>query len=258
MANVIPDAWMPNADMERIHLHWTAGGHSANATDKKSYHILVEGNGNLVRGNHSIERNAPPPRSPRASHTKNANTGAIGVSLCCMRSARERPFNAGPSPMTETQWNKGLQVIAELAERYNILVTPTTILTHAEVEPNLRISQNNKWDIVRLAFDDRFRGPSGVGNEMRARVAALIGGAGPDGDGDDDGKMPDDARLPRFRVTDVAPSQLNFRRSPGGEKIGSLPERTVVERIGVHGEWWQVRTRLGYVGFVHSGFLSPV
>ncbi|MCP5088620.1 MAG: amidase [Rhodobacteraceae bacterium] len=260
MPNSIPNSWMPNADMSRIHLHWTAGGHKANSTDIKSYHILVEADGKLVRGIHSIAANAPGASGPRASHTKNANTGAIGVSLCCMRQARERPFNPGPSPMTEPQWKQGLAVLAQLADRYDILVTPTTILSHAEVEPNLNIAQNNKWDIVRLAFDDRFQGPRGVGDQMRAQVATLTGGgAAPAGTGgDDEDFIPNDTKLPRFRVVDVSPSRLNFRRSPGGEKVGSLPERTVVERIGVFGEWWQVRTRLGFVGFVHSGFLRPV
>ena len=258
MPDVVPDSWMPNAAMSRIHVHWTAGGHSANSTDKKAYHILIEGDGTLVRGNHSIAANARGASGPRASHTKNANTGAIGVSLCCMRGSRERPFDGGPSPMTEAQWFRAHHVIADLAKRYGILITPTTILTHAEVEPNLHIQQNNKWDIVRLAFDDRFKGHRAVGEEMRARVAALLADGGGAADDDDDEVMGDEHKLPRFRVSGVSPARLNFRRSPAGDKIGSLPERTIVEQLGVFGEWWRVRTRLGYEGFVHSGFLTPV
>ena len=254
MANVVPKAWVPNVAMSRIHLHWTAGGHKANSTDKKSYHILVEGDGKLVRGNHSIAANTAPPKSPRASHTLNANTGAIGVSLCCMRQSKERPFDAGPSPMTKEQWDKGLQVLADLSRKYKILVTPTTILTHAEVEPNLNIKQRNKWDITRLAFDSGFQGHREVGDEMRAQVAALLGEEPGEVDHDEIDPI---HKLPRFRVSGVHPARLNFRKNPGGEKIGTLPERTVVERLGVFGEWWQVRTRLGFVGFVHSGFLTP-
>lgn len=257
MPRVVPDDWMPNAAMRRIHLHWTAGGHSANATDKGAYHILVEDDGRLVRGDNSIERNAPPSRSPRASHTKNANTGAIGVSLCCMRQARENPFDPGPSPMTQTQWEVGMQVLADLADAYRIAITPTTVLTHAEVEPNLGIAQDNKWDITRLPFDRDVRGHAEVGRLMRRRVAALM-----DGDGDAPGidDLDGDAdRAPRFRVSGVAPSTLNLRRAPMGTKIARLSERVMVERLGIDDEWWKVRVvRTGHVGWVHSGFLARV
>jgi hypothetical protein len=45
MAATIPATWMPDADMRRIHIHWTAGRHKANATDLASYHVLIEGDG---------------------------------------------------------------------------------------------------------------------------------------------------------------------------------------------------------------------
>ena len=258
MPRLVPEDWMPAASMKRIHLHWTAGGHTANATDKKAYHILVQGDGTPVRGRHSIKANERNLTSGNyAAHTARANTGAIGVSLCSMAGAREVPFNAGNAPMTRTQWEAGLKVIADLAERYGIIVAPTKILTHAEVEPTLNIKQSNKWDITRLAFDPSVKGHRAVGDLMRREVAVLINSDNPDPE-DNDEHMPDDMRLPKFRVTGVNPSRLNFRRTPGGEKVGSLPERTVVERIGVFGEWWQVRTRLGFVGFVFSSFLTPV
>lgn len=157
--------------------------------------------------------------------------------------------------MTQEQWEKSFEVIADLAEHYGILVTNTTILTHAEVEKNLGVPQEGKWDITRLSFDSNLKGSRDVGNEMRAQVAALMAASDDD---DDDEIMDDIHKLPKFRVSGVEPSRLNFRRSPGGEKVGSLPERTVVERLGVDGEWWRVRTRLGYVGYVHSGYLKPV
>jgi hypothetical protein len=166
----------------------------------------------------------------------------------------ERDYKKSWAPMTKIQWEKGFQVIADLAEKYNILVTPTKVLTHAEVEPNLRIKQAGKWDITRLSFNPNLRGYRDVGNEMRAQVAALLGNGGVSVSDD----MPLAEKLPKFRVTDVHPDVLNFRKSPGGKKIGALPERTVVERLGVDGEWWKVRTRLGYVGYVHSGYLKPV
>ena len=256
MTRVVPDDWMPPASMKRIHAHWTAGGHSANANELDHYHILVEGDGTLRRGNRSIADNAPGAKGKPASHTLKGNTGAIGVSLCCMLGAKENPFDAGPAPMTKEQWRRAIEVIADLSERYGILVTPKTILTHAEVQPNLNITQRGKWDIARLSFDDRFKGPKAVGDEMRVQVAMLLSQAR--GDSPAAKSMPEDMRFPLFRVSGVAPDTLNFRRSPEGDKVGELPERTVVERVGVFGEWWQVRTKLGFVGFVHSSFMTPV
>ena len=153
---------------------WAAGGHKANSTDKKSYHVLVEGSGKLVRGTKSIAANERNSGMRQASHTLRANTGAIGVSLCCMAGARERPFDPGRYPMTEVQWDNAIRAIAELADRYEILVTPTTILTHAEVQPNLHIRQRAKWDITRLAFRDDVAGASAVGDLMRRQVAELL------------------------------------------------------------------------------------
>ena len=98
--------------MARVVLHWTAGTYKASALDREHYNLLVEGDGTLVSGNHSIERNAKPVREPRASHTRNCNTGSIGVSVCCMKDAREKPFSAGPFPMTVTQWPVAAEVVA--------------------------------------------------------------------------------------------------------------------------------------------------
>jgi hypothetical protein len=248
----IPDEWMPDAAMRRIHLHWTAGRHEPNATDLRSYHILIRGDGTAVRGDHSIAANAPGSGLPQASHTLNANTGAIGVSLCCMHGASESPFDAGPAPMTETQWEAGIAVLAQLARRYGIPVSPVTILTHAEVQPNLNIAQKNKWDITRLAFDPAIRGHQAVGELMRRKVAALLNAmpgavSAPPTD--------PTLKLPRFRVKGVAPSNLNMRRGPDGEIVGALAEGTRVERLGIADGWWRVRTESGHVGWVWSSFL---
>jgi hypothetical protein len=251
---VVPSAWMPAANMSRIHVHWTAGGHKANATDKQSYHILVEADGHLVRADKSIKANEEGSGLVPASHTLNANTGAIGVSMCCMAGAIERPFDAGRSPMTKVQWDTMINVVADLAKRYRIPVTPKTILTHAEVEPNLGIRQRNKWDIVRLAFDPSVQGHRQVGDRMRGEIAVALDRMAPDSPGTD---LPADMMPQRFRVTGVAPSTLTFRDGPNGAKKGELPENTVVEKLSTSGDWWLVRTPAGFVGWVFSSFLTP-
>jgi hypothetical protein len=254
MPQLVPDSWMPAVEMKRIHVHWTAGGHRANSTDLNAYHILIEGDGNVVRANKSIAANAPGSGMSPASHTKNANTRAIGVSMCAMREARESPFFGGSHPLTRTQWDVMIKVVAILAKKYNIPVTRQTVLTHAEVQPTLGIIQNNKWDINRLPFTNDFVGHYPIGDEMRRLVAVELDGLNPPFHGD----LPSELKLPRFRVKGVAPSTLNFRSSPGGPKVGELPENTIVERIAIDQAWWQIRTPKGYVGWVSSGFLVPL
>lgn len=250
---VVPAAWMPDAKMSRIHIHWSAGQHSANAGDRSHYHIMIEGDGNLVRGDHTIDANAPGSGKEPASHTRMANTGAIGVSMCCMFNAIESPFNPGPAPMTRTQWDRMIEAVADLARRYDIPVTPQTVLTHAEVGPNLGRPQPGKWDITRLAFDSSVQGHKAVGDKLRREVALALDAGEPE-----PGPItpPDTTRLPRFRVKGVKPSTLNFRDAPGGTKVGALTENTLVERFALFGEWSQVRTPAGHVGWVASSYLA--
>lgn len=251
----IPADWMPAAEMSRVHVHWTAGGHKANATDRKSYHILVEGDGNLVLGDRAIDANQKGSGKTPASHTLNANTGAIGISMCCMggQDVRENPFVAGPFPMTRVQWDKMVEVVAALSRRYGIPVTSKTILTHAEVEPNLGIKQRGKWDITRLAFDPSVVGARSVGDRLRHEVAVALDATSPNAGN----SISVDMKPLKFRVTGVKPSTLNFRDGPNGARKGALPENTVVEKLNESDGWWQVRTPTGFVGWVWSEFLQP-
>lgn len=151
MARLTP-ALMPGCEMARVILHWTAGTYKASALDREHYHVLIEGDGTVVAGNHRIDANAKPAREPRASHTRNINTGSIGVAVCGMKDARERPFAAGSFPMTIQQWQVAAEVVAELCHRYGIEVTPRTVLAHGEVQATLKIEQLQKWDPMVLPW----------------------------------------------------------------------------------------------------------
>ena len=107
------------------------------------------------------------------------------MSMCCMVGAKENPLTFGSAPMTRTQWDVMIVAVAALARRYQIPVTPTTILTHAEVQPNLGIRQENKWDITQLAFDSSISGHEAVGKRMRREITAALGGV-PVGDAESD------------------------------------------------------------------------
>lgn len=171
---VVPANWMPPGRLERIIVHWIAGQHRASALDRSHYHILIESDGALVRGDCSISANGIGGTGQRASHTLNCNTGSIGVSLCCMAGAKEQPFEPGKAPITVEQWVKLPQVVADLCRRYDIPVSPKTVLSHAEVQNNLGIKQRGKWDISRLAFDPSVKGAKACGDLLRSAVAALL------------------------------------------------------------------------------------
>lgn len=173
---VLPLAWMPACKMEGIVVHWTAGGHKASWLDRAHYHVIIEDDGKLVRGDNSIKNNAAPITGSYAAHTLRHNTGIIGVSLACMASAIPEPFNSGVFPMTRTQWDALPPVLAALCRRYGIKVTPKTLLSHAEVQPTLGIAQRGKWDISRLSFDLSVVGAHAVGDIFRARTTALLAG----------------------------------------------------------------------------------
>lgn len=171
---LVPAAWMPRCTMRRVHLHWTAGAYGANGLDQNAYHLLVDGTPKLVRGKWPISANVNCPRGAYAAHTLSANTGAIGVSICCMGGPGVTMANHGAYPMKREQWSLAVRAIADLCRFYGIPVTDKTVLTHAEVQPNLGIRQNGKWDIAILSFDRSFDTARKVGDRLRREVAALL------------------------------------------------------------------------------------
>jgi len=67
----ISSSWMPPAKMQRIIVHWTAGSHKASELDRAHYHILIQGDGSLVRGIPTIDLNQAPAKKGYAAHTLN-------------------------------------------------------------------------------------------------------------------------------------------------------------------------------------------
>lgn len=161
--------------MNRVIIHWTGGGHKANATDMKAYHKLTQGDGTYVDGKHEIEDNVVTSDGDYAAHTRNLNTDSIGTAMCGMKDATEYPWDPGPSPITEIQFRAHARMVAGLCRDYSIPVTRTTVLTHAEVEPTLGVKQKNKWDITRLVFRPDLAGAYAVGDYFRSLVKEALG-----------------------------------------------------------------------------------
>lgn len=160
--------------MKRLVMHWTGGGPHPSDADVEHYHIIVDRKGVLSRGRHSISDNVFTGDDDYAAHTRRCNTGSIGLALCGMGDARERPFKPGPYPLTRQQWNKGIIAAANLCRRYRIEPNPKTLLMHCEVERVFGIDQTGRWDISRLVFDRNIWSDMTPGDEMRARVKILL------------------------------------------------------------------------------------
>ncbi|MDR7486250.1 MAG: N-acetylmuramoyl-L-alanine amidase [Armatimonadota bacterium] len=183
MLRIVPDHWMPPGGMQRVITHWTGGLHHASQPDREHYHILVEGDGGLVRGDHPIDDNASTADQDYAAHTSRLNTGSIGIAVCCMAGAMMSPFRPGQFPMTREQYEALALAVADLCERYGIAVTPQTVLGHGEVEAILGIRQAGKWDPLVLPWDsatwDVRRTGRQVGDAFRRRVGEMLDAPGP-------------------------------------------------------------------------------
>jgi hypothetical protein len=174
MSRIVPAAWMPRCRMKRIILHWTAGGYKSSGEDRVHYHLLIEGDGHLVRGEHTIADNVRTSDDNYAAHVARLNAGSIGVTACCMFGAMETPFHPGRYPLNAQQVEVMATVAADLCEQYEIPVTPETVLGHGEVQSVLGVPQRGKWDPMVLPFD-LSRARHDVGDRFRQKVSERLG-----------------------------------------------------------------------------------
>lgn len=145
----------------RIHWHWTGGGHVPNPTDLAAYHALIPATGPVVR---------PVQPTVQRSHTRNANGGAVGIAICAMAGANERPFDRGRAPILPVQLVEMVRETARLARIYDIPVSPWSMLSHAEIQPTFGIVQRRKWDITWLPGMEAPGDPIQIGNRLREAV----------------------------------------------------------------------------------------
>jgi len=153
----------------RIIMHWTASAYSVGG-NVNHYHFVIDGDGEVFNGKLKPEDNIKTNDGRYTPHVLNANTGAIGVGMACMRGAVEVPFRWGNYPMREVQVDSMCRLVGKLMNQYGIALDRRTVLTHAEVQPTLGIRQRGKWDITCLPGDTRSRNAITVGDELRQRI----------------------------------------------------------------------------------------
>ena len=157
--------------MKRIIWHWPAGTYTPNHLELADYHMVIDGDGVVHQGNLGPEANTDCSDGIYARHTKGCNTGAIGIGILGMLGAKESPFDAGQYPIKPCQIDALVNLTADLCDTYDIPVTQSTTLSHAEVQPTLGIKQRGKWDVAWIPNhtfgpDDPIR----IGDILRSRV----------------------------------------------------------------------------------------
>ena len=137
--------------MKRIILHWTAGANEPNNTDYQHYHYLVNGNGVVVKGKYNPEDNLNCNDGKYAQHTGGGNTGSIGVAMCGMAGYVSGKAESTKYPLKSKQVEATFKLCAELCKKYDLAVTPQTVMTHYEFgQKNPKTSSAGKIDIVYL------------------------------------------------------------------------------------------------------------
>lgn len=153
--------------LNKIIVHWTAGTNKPNATDKQHYHYLVDGDGNVSKGVHSVYDNLNCTDGNYAQHTGGGNTGSIGVALCGMLGFKNSK-SVGKYPLTKKQCERAFKLIAELCHTYGIKISENTVMTHYEFGlKHPKTSSYGKIDIIYLPPYPTIKA-SGVGHFIRS------------------------------------------------------------------------------------------
>ncbi len=155
---------------QRIVMHWTAGQYEMSGSDYDKYHEVVEGDGTRRLCKRRPEANNNVNDGDYAAHVRAKNTGSIGLAMCCMQGAKERPFKKGKYPMTETQLGVFIDMVAEYAETYDIPIDRRHVLSHEEVDVTLGVPQD-KWDIMWLPHMAKPGDVVEVGDYLRERIS---------------------------------------------------------------------------------------
>lgn len=241
--------------MNRLTGHHAASGYTPSKEALEAYHRLIDGDGQVILGNHPIEDNLPGKpltRGSYAAHTRGLNTANIGVAILAMRNGMWANPSGGSSPVRLVQVDAYCKLMAELAIDYSIVVDRRFCLTHAEVQPTLGVPQRNKWD---FDYDPRYRttlrDPLAIGDELRQEIRIKMRSLS--------------GRLPVIPpVTATHPDFLPLRQGATGPHVRRLQDRLRIWMMGHVRKGWLVvdgafgpRTRDAVIAFQKKNELLP-
>ena len=136
--------------MKRIIIHWTAGGYYPTEYEKEHYHFLIDKDGIIHNGKFRPEDNEICKFGKYAAHTGGGNTGSIGVAICGMAGFINK-LSVSKYPILKKQFEKTMEFCANHVKKYNLEVTPQSVLTHYEFGiKNPKTSSAGKIDIIYL------------------------------------------------------------------------------------------------------------
>jgi murein L,D-transpeptidase YcbB/YkuD len=163
--------------INRVVWHWAVSGYTPNSTSLKAYNYVIDGDGKIHSGVRDSGNfaGASMAKGTYAAHTRALNSGSLGISVAAMVGAKEIPFTAGSAPMKENQIEALLQITAEKMLQYGVELSPRTILSHAEVQPTLGVSQAGKWDYMWLPGMANTMNAIDIGNVLRERLSWSVG-----------------------------------------------------------------------------------
>lgn len=136
--------------VKRIVIHWSAGRYYPSNFEKNYYHYLIDAEGKVYNGYYTPEDNDNCNDGKYAAHTGGGNTGSIGVCMCGMYGFKSSSA-PGDFPITKVQFEACMKFCAELCQKYNLQITPSSILTHYEFgKANPKTTSAGKIDIIWL------------------------------------------------------------------------------------------------------------
>lgn len=160
--------------MKKIILHWTAGSYVPTCYEKECYHFLVGNLGQIYIGHFRPEANLVCRSGMYAAHCGGGNTGAVGVALCAMLGFKDKN-SVGKFPITQKQFEAAAELVAKLCLKYNIAVSPETVMTHYEFGlKHPETSSRGKIDIVHLP-PYSWVAKGDVGGFLRSKVKWYLG-----------------------------------------------------------------------------------
>jgi len=155
--------------MKRIIIHWTGGSYDVNSSVLNSYHYAINDKGGVIPCNHRPEDNENCQDGNYAPHTGGGNTGSIGVSMCGMYGF-DLKNKKTKYPLTKKQCEATFKLVAELCKKYDIKISPDTVMTHYEFGQRHRdTSSFGKIDITYLPPYPEIK-PQDCGTFIRTKV----------------------------------------------------------------------------------------